>query len=88
MRNRDTIKAIIPDGKLAKDTSALRRLHPTGYNLPLTGDNDASFWGPLSTPSIDREEDKETSTAETAAESPRSEKLSPLPPLLPVDFAM
>lgn len=71
MRNRDTIKAIMPNGHLAKDMSALRRLHPLEYNLPLTGDNDLSFWS-ADEDTVDREEEpaaEETGAEESATQS-------------------
>jgi len=71
MRNRDTIKAIMPNGRFAKDTSALRRLHPLEYNLPLTGDNDLSFWS-INEDTVDHEEEpaaEENAAEESAAQS-------------------
>ncbi len=39
------IKAIMPNGQLADNNSALRKLYPrNGVDFPLSGDNDKSFW--------------------------------------------
>ena len=91
MRNRDTIKAIMPNGRLAKDTSALRHLHPLEYNLPLTGDNDLSFWSTYED-TVDHEEEPaaEDCCTEPAAASPTTEHLDGSDHywiLLPVDPA-
>jgi hypothetical protein len=75
MRNCETINAILPNGNLANDLSALLRLHPDGYNLPLTSDKDMSFWAVVKEPHRQVTAVEEPAECTPPAESPSSEEL-------------